>query len=180
MGYTVYWEADKVSPDSALFKVFAEECAKVMEIFDIPKFGEVSVNRGDVNNYVQSSSRCSYEVGENPDYFMLHGTYEDFYFSPMLNNIVASTEENRKFSVFTKTNRHSYDVVVKVLYLVLNKIYGGELSHDGDMADFFIENMENYSLGDLVAAYVAILNLRLYNGEFTISTTLSNQIRRSK
>jgi len=47
---------------------------------------------------------------------------------------------------FCKTNQKLYDVFIKVAYIIAVKYIGGEISHDGEPADFLTENWEVLSV----------------------------------
>lgn len=142
MGYTVYYENKntEVFKEENRRKAFADDFKKVMEIFDINK---TNITR----EYIKTTNKDPYfsDAKEHCHYYIeddltcvLTGPHEWF----------VSPESDFEF---TKTARKSYDGLVKILYLLNVKHFGGKVSHDGDGDYYLLECKDNITTHDLLA-----------------------------
>jgi hypothetical protein len=138
MGYTIYYKNGKDFEDTQRRSEFISDVKKVIEAFDVSMYGikknfdfnvaeEKLYNTYDENTF-DASEACIAFVTENE--FLLAGAHE-WTCLP-----VKTVQDNFEF---TKTARKSYDVVSKVLYLLMKKHFGGDVSHDGDDSEYLTE-----------------------------------------
>lgn len=168
MGYTVYYQ-DGVQGN---WDNYLKDMRRVMNTFLIPEFkpeftpgnntGDLSDNDWDSIDTITNSSdpykssahqNCAFYVDEGHKSFNLYGPHESFNFK---------SQYPGEFT-FTKTARKSYDGLIKVCYLVTQKHYEGEISHDGDIENFLTECLDRITPEDQGYMQECLFNLELLN-----------------
>ena len=143
MGYTVYMKMDKkalqaIKPETN--ESFKADFVQLMGLFEVPKFdgNETSFDKLESSqDPYESEAKVHCRWKEVDDVMVLRGPHE-WFCQPHYDPESYSSGEFR----FTKTNRKSYDGLVKVCYLLAQKHFGGSLSHDGNDKDFLTECRE--------------------------------------
>lgn len=156
MGYTVYYNnkeknknAANILRDPKRFQKFKEDFVEVMQIFNIPQVADYTdLLENSADEYASNASdTCGYVLFDNE--VALYGPHESFNF-PSYQERKLEYGGDPSFT-FTKTNGKSYDGLIKILYLLGKKHYGGEISHDGCPEDYLAENKDSYTESDQLA-----------------------------
>ncbi len=165
MGYTIYYRnekknAKKVLQDPKRFKAFKAEFLQVMEIFNIPErdYNAEHEYSDTIDEYASNASDvCVYGIRENECY--VWGSHESFNF-PVYKERSLEYGGDPTFN-FTKTAEKSYDALVKVLFLLGVKHYGGGVDHDGDPETYLDICKDAYSESDKEAMIKCLTQFHL-------------------
>lgn len=158
MGYTIYYN-NKLSNEMELGyyrRGFAQDFERIMEIFEIPEsVGDSEPQSTEDPYFSDAKEHCSYKVFDNV--CQLKGPHEWFVFPPeSFHELDSGSNEPEHTGAevfeFTKTNRKSYDLLVKLLYLLAQKHFFGEVSHDGEDRDYLKENLDSATDADKARA----------------------------